>query len=145
MANDDAPHYNHSYSMDLLRSNSSNKWIGNEIDGPTGSSSPDVDYLLQATQSFNHGATFVSVSNWNQADLASHRPLWSKISSLLSQPVTTGPAVSSAMTESAYNIVKAWGTTSYQAKYQTLSNNGADWVFVVRQDDLYNNSAFHPR
>lgn len=144
--NDDAPSYNHSYSMDLLRSNSSNKWIGNEIDGPTASSNPDVDYLLLATQSFNHGATFVSVANWSQVDLANHRPLWSKIASLLSQPVTTGPAVSSAMTESAYNIVKAWSNTaSYQAKYQTLSNNGANWVFIVRQDDLYNNSAFHPR
>jgi len=143
--NDDAPSYNHSYSMDLLRSNSSNKWIGNDIDGPTVSSNPDVDYLLQATQSFAHGATLVSVSNWNQVDLQNHRPLWSKIASLLSQPVTAGPAVSSAMTESAYNIVRTWGTTSYQAKYQMLSNNGADWVFVVRRDDLYNNSAFNPR
>jgi hypothetical protein len=136
--NDDAPSYNHSYSMDLLRANSSNKWIGNDIDGPTAPtvSNPDVDYLLQATQSFDHGATIVSVANWTQGDLANHRPLWSKIASLLSQPVTAG-APASYMTESAFAILKARSTASYQATYQTLSDNGADWVDVTRNDDLH--------
>jgi hypothetical protein len=138
--NDDAPGYNHSYSMDLLRANSPNKWIANEIDGPTVTQYPDVDYLLQATQSFDHGATFVSVSNWDQRDLANHRSLWSNIASLLSQPVTTGTA-SSSMTESAYDILKARSTASYQATYNMLSDNGADWVDVIRKDDLYNTAA----
>jgi hypothetical protein len=140
--NDDAPAYNHSYSMDLLRANSPNKWIANEIDGPTVSSNPDVDYLLQATQSFEHGATFVSVANWNQVDLANHRSLWSNIASLLSQSVTTGTA-SSSMTESAYDILKARSTASYQVTYNMLSDNGADWVDIIRKDDLYNTSAFN--
>jgi hypothetical protein len=138
--NDDAPSYNHSYSMDLLRANSPNKWLGNEIDGPTVSSNPDVDYLLQATQSFDHGATFVSVSNWTQNDLVTHRSLWANIASLLSQPVTTGTA-SSSMTENAYDILKARSTASYQATYNMLSNNGTNWVEVIRNDDLYNTAA----
>jgi hypothetical protein len=144
--NDDASTENHNYTIDLLRTNSPGKWIAAEFGGLTESPNALAAYPLQATQSFNHGATILSVSNWTQADLANHRPWWSQIASLLSQPVTTG-YVSAGMTESVLNLAKTWvNTAPYQAWYQTISNNnGANWVAVIRQDDLYNNSAFNPR
>ena len=65
---DDAPGYNHRFSMDLVRSNlAPGKWVMNEVDGIDYNRVGLDAYTDNVTQSFKHGAKMVMFANFADA------------------------------------------------------------------------------
>ncbi len=66
---DDAPLYDHNFSMDYVRSSlPDNVLIAQEIDGPRQYAASLEAYLNQGLISYQRGATFLSVANWEIDD-----------------------------------------------------------------------------
>ena len=109
------------------------KWICNEIDGPSRGS--DEDYYRLAKESFEHGATMVSVSNWPDIDILKQRAgLFQRIArDFLAEPVPDKKPVA-ALTIKATESLR--GTEGFQKRYNELSSNGRDWLQVLLEDDL---------
>lgn len=61
---DDAPDYDHNYSMDLTRTIMNGKPFSNEVDGFKQVGATNDRYLMQALQSYHHGAVMVDLANW---------------------------------------------------------------------------------
>lgn len=130
---DDALDYNHCFSMDYLRSSLPGKWICNEIDAP--SRGDDEGYYRLAKESFEHGATMVSVSNWPDRDVLKQRAgLFQRIArDFLALPVPDKKPVAT-LTIRAREALN--GTEGVQKRYNELSSNGRDWVQVLLDEDL---------
>lgn len=140
---DDAPDYNHCFSMDLLRGSLPGKWIGNDVDGPLGNSwaSDSISYN-QALQSYQHGAKFVAFDNWENLDLIvpdpemeNHKNMFLNVAQLLQYPVSTGGSDIPQLHISAIEEYKN-GISQYISTYNNLSSNGTKWVDVILDDDL---------
>ena len=130
---DDAPTYDHCFSMDYLRSSLPGKWICNEIDNPTQGS--DTDYYRLAKESFEHGASMVSVANWPDLDVLEKRAmLFRRIArDFLAEPVPEKAPVAT-LKIGAREVMD--GTEAFRRQYDALSSNGRDWVRVLLEDDL---------
>jgi len=132
---DDAPTYPHNFGMDYLRSNLPNQcWLANEIDSPT--ISDDLTYYTLAQQSYDHGASVISVANWDINTLQQRITLFQNISKdFLNDPVSNKTIINT-MNISALKVFNLGSAMSYVDMYNQLSNQGKDWVKVVLQDDL---------
>lgn len=130
---DDAPDYNHCFSMDFMRSSLPGKWICNEIDAPSKGS--DKDYYRLAKESFEHGANMVSVANWPDIEVMERRAgLFRSIArSFLAAPVAEKEPVATLKIRASESMR---GTEAFQKRYDELSSNGSNWVRVLLEDDL---------
>ena len=78
---DDAPVYNHLWSMDYIRHNlPPHVEYGNDIDGPLAPRcSPDA-YYRQCVESYEKGATYITLSNWTVGEAYRHyEPVWKRV------------------------------------------------------------------
>lgn len=118
---DDAPTYNHKWSMDLLRSSLPGKYVGNEMDGP--SCANDVTYSSQISQSFEHGAKYVTIANWDAGALQQREKLFAEAANLLKEPVTAVPADAPVM---QIDMPDVWrnGYGRWQNQYEEMTLNG---------------------
>ena len=130
---DDAAHYNHCFSMDYMRSSLPGKWICNEIDAPSRGS--DEEYYRQAKESFEHGASMISVANWpDLAELEKRAGVFRSIArDFLAAPVPEKKPVAT-ITIKASEARR--GTGVFQRRYNELSSNGTNWVRVLLDDDV---------
>ena len=130
---DDAPTYDHCFSMDYLRSSLPGKWICNEIDNPAQGS--DEVYYRLAKESFEHGASMVSVANWPDLDALEKRAeLFRRIArDFLAESVPEKTPVATLKIR-AREVMD--GAEAFRRQYNALSTNGRDWVRVLLEDDL---------
>lgn len=79
---DDAPLYDHKFSMDYVRSSlPDGVLISQEIDGPRQYNASPEAYLDQGLTSFSRGATFVSIANWEIDEYyRQYEDVWKEIS-----------------------------------------------------------------
>ena len=78
---DDAPAFNHAFSMDYLRSNLPETIeLAQEIDGPTQQDASKEHYLDQGLTSFAHGCKYLSIANWWIGDeYRDYEEIWKEI------------------------------------------------------------------
>ncbi len=139
---DDAPHYDHRWSMDLLRGSLPHKRIGNEVDGPN--NADDAVYGALISQSFEHGAQFVTVANWNAASLEKRRSLFENMAKKwLSSPVTqTPPNTPTLIVDS--DTVFSVGYDAAQRQHNEMLSKGVLMVNVVMKMAEAANKVFRP-
>ena len=139
---DDGPTYNHSWSMDYIRSALDSKVkIAQEIDGPHQNGATPARYLDQGLTVFEHGATYVSAANWQIDDVyRGYEHVWKKIADTWlgeNHPeIKTMTENSQVLEISLLERFKRGSFARYQRKYCELSNNGEDFVYIRIIDDL---------
>lgn len=138
---DDAPLYDHNFSMDYVRSSlPDHVIIAQEIDGPRQYAASEDAYLNQGLISYQRGATFLSVANWEIDDY------YYRYEDIFKQIIQTWlcddpPAVieitddSPAMTVKLRDLFKRKSPSSFITKYNKALKS-ADAVKITVIDDF---------
>ncbi len=138
---DDAPNYDHNFSVDYLRSNvPANVLCANEIDAPDRDGASPEAYFKQADESYKFGCSIVNVANWSINDnYKKYMPTWQEISgkwvtgdaeNLLPSPETE--TLSVKLTD----IIKNKGVDELRIQFNEISNSGEKFVWLRIEDDL---------
>ena len=139
---DDGPTYNHSWSMDYIRSALDSKIkLAQEIDGPHQNEASPERYLDQGLTVFSHGATYVSAANWSiDENYRKYEHVWREIAEMW---LGDNPPEVKSMSEdtpvleiSLLERFKRGSIARYQKKHRELSNNGEKFVYIRIIDDL---------
>ena len=131
---DDAPTYNHRFSVDLLRSELTGKNLGTEIDSLSAPGASDQVYIAQGEQTYESGLRFLSIANWSFQDLTDNAAVINSLTPYL-QSGTPAITTSGVMNLSASNMI--WnGSDAYVQQYNTLSGNGNTFIDISLLNDL---------
>lgn len=139
---DDAPKYNHPFSMDYLSSSIRNIPYGNEIDGPRHGT--DSLYFAQARQSVEHGASFVFVANWSADSMGARKALFQRVRNDLIDKAILPPPITDTLSISTSEVFSK-GTKNYIRLYDSLSKRGTYRIYLPLIDDISNASSATPR
>lgn len=138
---DDAPTYDHLWSMDYIRSALPvTLQLAQEIDGPTQNGASTENYLKQGLESFAHGATYVSIANWSiNENFNTYKPVWREIADTWlgdDHPAVVPMEESSPTLEiSLYEVFRRGNATYTQGRYSSLAKGGK-FVYINVTDDL---------
>ena len=138
---DDAPLYDHKFSMDYVRSSLPDKvMIAQEIDGPRQVNASKEAYLDQGMTSYERGATYLSIANWEYDDYyLEYEDVWKTISEKwlsddapeIVQVTDSSPVLKISL----YDMLKRKTASGFITKYNKLLKN-ADAVKIITVDDL---------
>ena len=138
---DDAPLYDHNFSMDYVRSSlPDHVLIAQEIDGPRQYAASEEAYLNQGLISYQRGAAFLSVANWEIDDYYyQYEKVWKQIIQtwLCGDPPEVIEITADTPTQkiSLKDMFKRKSPSSFITKYnKTLKT--ADAVKIVVEDDF---------
>lgn len=144
---DDAPKFDHAYSMDYIASAfaGSGKEIGNEIDGHymirNGTCTAE-DYIEQGVTSYRHNATMLYVANWYEGDDFDNNGYI--FSTIADEYITAKEpfCVSEDITEeqpldiSLRKLFETGDGNYYQSYYRAYTASGAQFGRMNLHDDL---------
>ena len=137
---DDAPLYDHKFSMDYVRSSlPDGVEIAQEIDGPLQYNASPEAYLDQGLTSYGRGAVYLSIANWTvDENYRRYENVWEQISStwLTDDPpdVVMIDENSAAQTASVYDLFKKKSPSTFISKYNKLLKNSAAVKITVVDD-----------
>jgi len=119
--------------MDLLRSSLPGKYIGNEVDGP--SCANDVTYGRQINQSFEHGAKYVTIANWDVGALQQREKLFVEAANLLKEPLAAIPTDAPVL---QVDMLDVWrnGYDRWQKQYEAMTLNGKLAIYIKFKNDI---------
>lgn len=133
---DDGPTYNHTFSMDYIRSNlPSSVQIATEIDGPSQNGASVENYNRQGNEGFAHGASYVNIANWFiDASYSKYKETWQNISqkwlSDSGSPENVIPGDSSRIiTVSLSDMISGSGFGKILSEYEALKAED-EFVFI---------------
>ena len=138
---DDAPLYDHNFSMDYVRSSlPENVLIAQEIDGPRQYAASEDAYLNQGLISYQRGAAFLSIANWDIDDYYfQYEDEWKQIIStwLCDGPPEVIEITADTPTQkiSLKDMFKRKSPSSFISKYNKALKN-SDAVKIVVEDDF---------
>jgi len=140
---DDAPNYDHNFSMDYLKSNLDGKEFANEMDGAyhivNGTATPEI-YLKQAAETFRHHANYLSVANWSvDENFEKYRYIFTETSEQYHNDTPDLVQVSPDAPEikvSLADMFKRRSSTKLIKEYNELSDKGKNFVRITIIDDL---------
>lgn len=138
---DDAPAFNHQWSMDYIRSSlPANVEIAQEIDGPVQQNASKENYRDQGLTSFEREAKYLSIANWGiNNDYYEYENVWKEI---IQTWLTDNPPEVLKITEKSpvleikLSDVFKKGTGKFQKEYEKLAEGGVP-VRVVVIDDMF--------
>lgn len=139
---DDGPTYNHSWSMDYIRTALDGRIkLAQEIDGPLQNGATPERYLNQGLTVFGHGATYVSAANWSiDENYRKYEHVWREIADTWlgdNPPEVKDMTNDTPILEvSLLDAFKRGSLTRYQKKHRELSENGENFVCLRITDDL---------
>ena len=139
---DDGPTYNHSWSMDYIRTALDGRIkLAQEIDGPLQNGATPERYLDQGLTVFGHGATYVSAANWSiDENYRKYEHVWREIADTWlgdNPPEVKDMTNDTPILEvSLLDAFKRGSLARYQKKHRELSGNGENFVCIRITDDL---------
>ena len=136
---DDAPTYDHAFSMDYIRVLADQgKEIAQEIDGPLQYNASRDNYLAQGLISYERGAKYVSIANWGIDDkYYAYEDVWKQlIGTWLSDepPATIDRSGEPTLTVSLSKVFKNKSAQSYQTKFDKLMKTNKCVKIVIEND-----------
>ncbi len=136
---DDAPIYDHAFSMDYARVLiDQGKEIAQEIDGPLQNGASSGNYLSQGLISFERGAKYLSIANWGIDDnYYAYEDVWKQIiGTWLSDdpPAVLDRTGEPTLTVPLSKVFKSKGTQTYQSKYQKLMKTNKSVKIIIEND-----------
>jgi len=140
---DDAPAYDHNFSMDYLKSNLGGKEFANEMDGAyhiaNKTATPEM-YIRQGLETFRHHATYLSVANWFvDGNFEKYRHIFTEISRRYlsdSPDLVCISGDSPEITVSLAEMLTKRSPADLIEEYNRLSENGKNFVRTKIIDDL---------
>ena len=142
---DDGPIYNHRWSMDYIRNMlPAHVEYGNDIDGPNQNHASVEAYKTQCMESYEHGATYITLSNWQVNDsYYEYEDAWKEVIAAWCNddaPKTIEMKENVVIMEvSLYQMFccKLYQCfQSYQHEYERLTADGNTTVLIHVVDDL---------
>ncbi len=143
---DDAPLYDHDFSMDYVRSSlPDGVIIAQEIDGPLQAFASPEAYLAQGLKSFQRGAVIMSAANWEIDDnFNRYKDVWKQISETWLSDETPEvieiTADSPTLKISVYDMFKRKSPSGFITKYNKALKN-APAVKIIVTDDMEEHEA----
>ncbi len=136
---DDAPIYDHKFSMDYIRVLADQgKELAQEIDGPLQYGASTDNYLSQGLISFEYGAKYVSIANWGIDDnYYAYEDVWKQIiGTWLSDdpPAVIDRTDEPSLTVPLSKVFKAKGAQTYQSKHQKLMKTNKSVKIIIDND-----------
>ncbi|MBU1823139.1 MAG: beta-galactosidase, partial [Bacteroidetes bacterium] len=137
----DAPHYNHRFAMDLIRSNLPGKMIGNEFEAV--SLDYRNDWKQQVDESFEHGADWVNIFGFDRL------PFFYEVEPLVRQTAATWlsspkPPITTTQTVT-YTLSEAFrdgNTSQVEGRWNTEYEASKKPIRVLLMEDMLGETTF---